>query len=207
MHADFENQSWIIWSRRLYRQSKLKYRHLERSFRPRKAVFAMKDTSPSYRCKVSSGNSRALLKLGWKTYPVQVFEMSRDSFSVRVPVPIANRVSIGSKPKLLYQEMLWQVLCTQKWVSEDKLVDLEFQQVAELTPPKLVSQPVGGAARQVQAIPRDSTLTVASGVALILMVLIMPAWGGQWGTSDAICNAVQTVWDTLGQMVGLKRSN
>jgi hypothetical protein len=167
----------------------------------------MKDTSPAYRCKVSSGNSHASLQLGWKSYPVQVFEMSRDSFSVRVPVAIAKRVSIGSKPKLLYQEMLWQVLCTQKWPGENQLIDLEFQQLAELTPPKVASQLVGGAARQVQAIPRDSTLTVALVAALILMVLIMPAWGGQWGTSDAICTAVQTVWDTLGQMVGLKRSN
>lgn len=165
----------------------------------------MKVTSPAYRCIVSSGNSHASLQLGWKSYPVQVFEMSRDSFSVRVPVAIAKRVSIGSKPKLLYQEMLWQVLCTQKWAGENQLVDMEFQQVAELTPPKVVSQPFGAAARQVQAIPRDSTLTVASCVALILMVLIMPAWGGKWGTSGAICSAVQTVWDTLWQMVGLKR--
>lgn len=191
---------------RLYRYSQLENRQLERSSRLRKEASVMKDTSPSYRCKVSSSNSRASLKLGWKSYPVQVFEMSRDSFSVRVPEVIANRVSIGSKPKLLYQEMLWQVLCTQKWIGENKLVDMEFHQVAELTPPKLVSQRVGGAARPIQAIPHDSTLTVATGVALILMVLIMPAWGGQWGTSDAICNAVQTVWDTLGQMVGLKRS-
>jgi len=166
----------------------------------------MKDTSPSYRCKVSSENSRASLKLGWKTYPVQVFEISRDSFSVRVPLAIAKRVSIGSEPKLLYQEMLWKVLCTQKWVGENQLVELEFQQVAELTPPKVVFQSVGATARQVQAIPRDNTLAVATVVAFILMVLILPAWGGQWGTSDAICTAVQTVWDTLGQMVGLKRS-
>ena len=165
----------------------------------------MTDTSPSYRCKVSSANSLASLRLGWKSYPVQVFEMSRDSFSVRVPEAIAKRVSVGSKPKLFYQEMLWRVLCTQKWVGENDLVDLEFQQVAELTPPKIVSSPVGGSAGRVHAIQRDSSLTVATGVALILTVLIMPAWGGQWGTSDAICTAIQTTWDSLGQMVGLKR--
>ena len=91
---------------RLYRYSQLENRQLERSSRLRKEASVMKDTSPSYRCKVRSSNSRASLKLGWKSYPVQVFEMSRDSFSVRVPEVIANRVSIGSKPKLLYQEML-----------------------------------------------------------------------------------------------------
>jgi len=191
---------------RMFRKSKPVFRHTDRLLRPIEDAFVMKDITPSYRCKVSAGNSRASLKLGLKSYPVQVVEMSRDSFSVRVPVRIANRVKVGSKPKLLYQEMLWRVLCIQKWGGENQLVNLEFQHVAELTPLKIVNQSVGGSAGPVRAIPRDSTLKVATGAALILMVLIMPAWGGQWGTSDAICNAVQTVWDTLGQMVGLKRS-
>lgn len=165
----------------------------------------MTNATPSYRCKVSNANSVAFLRLGWKSYPVQVFEMSRDSFSVRVPEAIARRVAVGSKPKLFYQEMLWRVLCTQKWVGENQDVALEFQQVAELTPLKVVSNPMSGTAGQVQAIQRDSSLMVAGGVALILMILIMPAWGGQWGTSDAICTAIQTTWDTLGQLVGLRR--
>ena len=192
---------------RMFRKSKPVFRHIERSLRPIEDAFVMKDTTPSYRCKVVTGNSRASLKLGLKSFPVQVVEMSRDSFSVRVPARIANRVKVGSKPKLLYQEMLWRVLCTQKWVGENQLVDLEFQQVAELTPLKIVNQSVGGSARHVLANPHDSSLKVAFVAALILTILIMPAWGGQWGTSDAICNAVQTVWDTLGQMVGLKRSS
>ena len=166
----------------------------------------MIDAIPSYRCKVSLGNSRGSLRLGWKRYKVDITELSRDSFSVRVPSSIANKIVVGSKSKLLYEEMLWSVQCTNKWIGESNQVNIEFQQLEELTPLKLRKAPLGGKARQVAAIGQtDPTLPVAMLGAFIIAVLILPAWGGQWGTSERMCSAVSSTWTALNELVTGKR--
>lgn len=166
----------------------------------------MIDATPSYRCKISVGNTRGSLRLGMRRFQVEVLEMSRDSFFVRVPIAIARKVAVGSKSKLLYQEMLWSVLCTNKWIGQSNQVDLEFKQLEELTPPKMRKAPLSGQARQVAAIGQtDPTLPVAMLGAFIIIVLILPAWGGQWGTSERMCSAVSTTWTALSELVTGRR--
>ncbi len=166
----------------------------------------MIDATPSYRCKISVGNTRGSLRLGRRRFQVEVLELSRDSFFVRVPIAIARKVSVGSKSKLLYQEMLWSVLCTHKWISQSNQVDLEFKQLEELTPPKMRKAPLSGQAKQVAAIGQtDPTLPVAMLGAFMIVVLILPAWGGQWGTSERICAAVSTTWSALSELVTGRR--
>ena len=163
----------------------------------------MMDATSSFRCKVSAGNTRGSLRLGYQRFKVDVVEMSRDSFCVRVPSAIARKVAVGSTSKLLYQGMLWSVLCTQKWIGESDRVDLEFKQLDELTVPKLQRATFFGKARSVGAIGQtDPTLPVAMLGAFLIAVLILPAWGGQWGTSQAICTAVSATWNALGELVG-----
>ena len=162
----------------------------------------MIDATPSYRCKVSVGNTRGSLRTGIRRFQIEVLELSRDSFFVRVPLEIAKKISVGSKSKLLYQEMLWSVLCTNKWIGPLNQVDLEFKQLEELTPPKMRKAPLSGQARQVAAIGQtDPTLPVAMLGAFILAILILPAWGGQWGTSERLCSAVSTTWSALSDLV------
>jgi len=151
---------------------------------------------------VSPENAKGFLHLGSRSRNVEVLEMSRDSFSVRVPSSIAKKIAVGSKSKLLYQEMLWSVLCTHKWVGESNSVDIEFKQLAELTPPKLRSAPLTGKANQVATIGQtDPTLPVALIGGFILALLVLPAWGGKWGTSEPICGAVSATWTALSGLV------
>ncbi len=141
-----------------------------------------------------------------RRFQVEVLELSRDSFFVRVPVTIARKIAVGSKSKLLYQEMLWSVLCTNKWIGQLNQVDLEFKQLKELTTPKLRRASLSGQAKQVAAIGQtDPTLPVAMLGALIITVLILPAWGGQWGTSEYLCSAVSTTWSALSELVTGRR--
>ncbi len=162
----------------------------------------MIDATPSYRCKVSAGNTRGSLQLGMRRFSVEVLEMSRDSFCVRLPAAIAKKVVVGKKSKLMYQEMLWSVLCTNKWIGESNQVDLEFKQLDELISPKLNRAPLSGKSTQVATIGQtDPTLPVAMLGAFILAILIMPAWGGQWGTSDKLCGLVSTTWSALSGLV------
>ncbi len=166
----------------------------------------MMDATSSFRCKVSEGNTRGSLRLGRQRFKVDVMEMSRDSFCVRVPSAIARKVAVGSTSKLLYQGMLWSVLCTQKRIGESDRVDLEFKQLDELTVPNLQRATFFGKARSVGAISQtDPTLPVAMLGAFVIAVLILPAWGGQWGTSQAICTAVSATWNALGELVGGSR--
>jgi hypothetical protein len=162
----------------------------------------MIDATPSYRCKVSAGNTHGSLQLGMRRFSVEVLEMSRDSFCVRLPAAIAKKVVVGKKSKLMYQEMLWSVLCTNKWIGDSNHVDLEFKQLDELISPKLNRAPLSGKSAQVAAISQtDPTLPVAMLAAFVLAILIMPAWGGQWGTSEKLCGLVSTTWSALSGLV------
>ena len=160
------------------------------------------DATTSYRCKIIAGNTRGSLRLGRQRFKVDIVELSRDSFCVRVPSAIARKVAVGSTSKLLYQGMLWSVLCTQKWIGESDRVDLEFKQLDELTVPKLQRARFFGKARSVGAIGQtDPTLPVAMLGAFIIAVLILPAWGGHWGTSQALCTAASATWTAIGELV------
>ena len=157
----------------------------------------MIDSTPSYRCKISDGNTRGTLYLGKRRVQADVLEMSRDSFCVRVPSRIAKKVSVGGKNKLMYQEMLWSVRCTHKWIGESNSVDIELQQLQELTPPKLNRGPASFQTKQFGLGQSDPALPAAFLGTMILIVLVLPAWGGNWGTSDAICAAISNTWSAL----------
>ncbi len=167
----------------------------------------MIDSVPSYRCRVSSGNNRGSLRIGMRRYGVAVLEMSRDSFTVRVPLSIASKLTIDSTCKLLYQEMLWSVKCCKKSIGGSNQIEIEFQQLEELTKLKLKKARGSGKANPVAAAGQnDPTLPFALIVAFIIAVLISPAWGGQWGTSDWICAAVTSTWTALVELVTGRRS-
>ena len=179
----------------------------EESYRFRNSYFigsVMTETTNSYRCKVSLANSRAVLRLGWQSFRVDVVEMSRDTFYVRVPNRLASKIVVGRKSKLFYQEMLWSVLCTHKWIGDCDKVDLEFKQLDELTPIDVPKASFWAVSRQ-RSTHSDSNLPVTLIGMFILTILIMPAWGGQWGTSDAICNAVNSVYGAVNQLMSGRR--
>lgn len=166
----------------------------------------MIDATPSYRCKVSLDNRQGSLHLGFRRYKVEIVEMSRDSFCVRVPSLLARKIAVGSKSKLLYQEMLWSVQCTHKWVGDSNQVDLEFQQLDELSKPKIKKGTFLSKSCQVAAGGQsDPALPVAMLGAFIVTVLVLPAWGGRWGTSDAMCSAVSSTWSTLSDLITARR--
>jgi len=161
----------------------------------------MIDAANSYRCKVCEGNSKASLQIGRRRFQVDVMELSRDTFCIRLAAADAKKVKVGGKSKLYYQEMIWSVLCTQKWFSSAEYVELELKQLEELTPINAPKSSLLNQSKCSSAMPADNTLPIAFGVSLIAVVLIMPAWGGQWGTSDAICSAVSATWTAVGQLV------
>jgi hypothetical protein len=162
-------------------------------------------TPSTYRCKVAYGNGRATLFVGRRKHPVTVSEMSCNNFIVQLPSSLAKKLTVGKQNKFFYQDMLWRVECTNKWLVSSDMVEVDLLQVAELTPPKIVQQTVGGTAKQTQAIQGDYTLLFTLAFALTISLLIMPAWGGEWGTSELICSAAQNTMKALGELIGVSR--
>jgi len=151
--------------------------------------------SDAYRCKIFRPNSRAWLKLGTRRRLVEVIEQSRDTFTVQINSGIAKKIEVGREFRLLYQDMLWSVLCRQKWVNREGLVDVEFEPIAELTPPEMPRVSLIHRSKTVSTNqPIDTTLAVMILCSVILFILIVPAWGGQWGTSKVICDSITNVW-------------
>lgn len=162
----------------------------------------MNTESAAYKCKIFRPNTKAWLKLGAKRRFVEVVEQSRESFTVRTTSKIAAKIKVGGKYRLFYQEQLWSVGCMNKWLNNEGGIDIEVEPLAELTPLKIVQ---GGifqrSSRASIASPMDGTLAFFITVLIIIAVLIMPAWGGQWGTSQLICDGVNSIWKTLSSIV------
>lgn len=162
----------------------------------------MNAESTSYKCKIFRPNSKAWIKSKTKRREVEVVEQSRDSFTVRTTANIASKIRVGGKFRLLYQEMLWSVGCKNKWLNDEGGIDIEVEPLEELTPPKIVQGGILQRSSNVStSAPMDGTLAFFLIALVIVGVLIMPAWGGQWGTSQLICDGVNTVWKTLASIV------
>jgi hypothetical protein len=160
------------------------------------------NTQAAYRCKIFRPNSKAWLKLGTKRRFVEVIEQSRDSFTVRSAPNIAAKVKVGTTIRLLYQEMLWSVRCKNKWLNTEGGIDLELEPLEELTPPKVVQGSIFQRSKHVSASnAMDGTIAFLLFGLIFVTILILPAWGGQWGTSQLICDGVNTIWKTLTSMV------
>jgi hypothetical protein len=162
----------------------------------------MNTESAAYKCKVFRPNTKAWLQLGNRRRFVEVIEQSRESFTVRTTSKIAAKIKVGGKFRLHYQEMLWSVGCKNKWLNNEGGIDIEVEPLKELTPPKIVQ---GGILQRSSNVstsgPMDGTLAFFLIALIIVGVLILPAWGGQWGTSQLICDGVSTVWKTLASIV------
>lgn len=162
----------------------------------------MLNTSPAFRCKVTRPNTRAYLRLGTRRRPVEVIEMSRDSFTVRLTKKLASKVKVGSRFRLFFQDVLWSVCCKEKWINHHGEVDVEFLTLEDLSPPPKVHGSWFASSRSISASgPMDGTLAMMLIGTLVLAVLIMPAWGGKWGTSQAICDGVTIVFNALKSLV------
>jgi hypothetical protein len=162
----------------------------------------MIDHSPAYRCKIVESQSGAWLKLGLRRKQVHVVERSRDTFLVRVSQSTANQVRVGAKFRFFYQDMLWSVLCKHKWIGQNNLVDVELEPIQELIKPKIQKGSWFNSAKPFSCTtPLDGTLAALFVGTILLSVLIMPAWGGQWGTSQLICDGVTIVWKALASLV------
>lgn len=161
----------------------------------------MLTTTPAFKCKVVRPETWGWLKLGLKKHLIEVIEISTDSFTVRLSQSMAKRVRIGKKFRLYHQGMLWAVRAKQKWLHDDKDYEVEFELLSELFAPKL--KKVARQKSLMSTAGNSSNLnliTTLLGVT-ILATLIMPAWGGKWGTAQFIDGSANMVFQAFKSLV------
>ncbi|MFN7845221.1 MAG: hypothetical protein ACK5YR_22065 [Pirellula sp.] len=161
----------------------------------------MLTSTPAFKCKIVRPESWGWIKLGVRRHLIEVIEVSRDSFTAKLSLSLARRIKIGKEFRLYHQGMLWAVQAKQKWPHEGEGVEVEFEPLSELIAPKV--KRVAWQKSQKSTAGNSSDLTlVATIIALVLLAaLIMPSWGGKWGTSQLISDSVNAVYTALKSLI------
>lgn len=161
----------------------------------------MLTSTPAFKCKVVRPETWGWIKLGVRRHLIEVVEVSRDSFTARLSLSLARRIKIGKEFRLYHQGMLWAVQAKQKWPHEGEGVEVEFEQLSELIAPKV--KKVARQKSQMSTAGNSSDLTLISTIlaVVLLAALLMPAWGGKWGTSQFISDSANAVYKALTGLV------
>jgi hypothetical protein len=161
----------------------------------------MLTTTPAFKCKVVRPETWGWIKLGVRRHLIEVIEVSRDSFTARLSLSLARRIKIGKEFRLYHQGMLWAVQAKQKWPHEGEGVEVEFEQLSELIAPKV--KKVARQKSQMSSAGNSSDLTLISTIlaVILLAALLMPSWGGKWGTSQFISDSVNAVYKALASLI------
>lgn len=161
----------------------------------------MLNSTPAFKCKVVRPETWGWIKLGVRRHLIEVVAVSRDSFTARLSLSLARKIKVGKEFRLYYQGMLWSVLAKQKWPHEGEGVDVEFEQLSELIAPKV--KRTCRQKSQMTSAGNSSDLTLISSIlaVVILAALLMPSWGGKWGTAQFISDSVTAVYKALTSLV------
>lgn len=162
----------------------------------------MNDRTSAYRCKLSPPYNRGYIKFGGSKKAVEVIEQSRESFTIAVPESMARKLTTNRKVTLIYQATVWQVICQNQWVNSEgqHLVELDcFEEQSQ--GPNYQGSGFGGSAKLQSTRAMDGTYAAVFLTVMTICILIMPAWGGRWGTSKIICDFAVQTWGALTSFI------
>lgn len=145
----------------------------------------MKVTS-AVRIAVVDGYQRGSLKLGWWKYPVRITQMNSVSFTAEIAPKIATKFKVSKVGLLRFQDTDWRVSIISKWVRPDGSIELELELLEELFRQRVEKAPLLAKNRTRNLMLTDPLLPLAIFFAVFLTFLVMPGFGGRWGTSSFI---------------------
>ena len=162
----------------------------------------MNDRTSAYRCKLSPPYNSGYVKIGGGKKRVEVVEQSREAFTIAVPENIARKLTSNRKISLFYQGTVWQVICKNKWVEGDgrHLVELECFEESNAGG-NYSGNGFGGSVRLQSTSAMDGTYAAVFLTVMTICILIMPAWGGRWGTAQIICNFAAHAWSAITSFI------
>ncbi|MFN9984838.1 MAG: hypothetical protein ACK52S_04735 [Pirellula sp.] len=138
------------------------------------------------RIAVVAGYQCGSLKLGWRKYPVRITQMNSVSFTALIEPKIATKIKVSKVGILRFQDADWRVSVISKWVRQDGSIELELQLIEELFRPRVDKAPLLSRNRTRNLMLTDPLLPLAIFFAIFVTFLVMPGFGGRWGTSSLI---------------------
>lgn len=144
------------------------------------------------RFKLIEENQPGILEIGRKKFSVNVVEMSVCQFSAIVDHKPSQRVRVGGYARLRILDKDCKVAVRKKRMLDHGKVQLEMEQIEEPIKPDGKAWTLFSAPKTVKISGGDSLMPVMIVFAALVTILIIPSFGGRWGTSRVISEAVET---------------
>ncbi len=134
-----------------------------------------------------------LLCTNLMNHPVAVTGQSWLGFTIRVPEKLAKKLSYGKFGRLRYQGDEYKVQYdVQEKVSSTE-VDVSLLLTDESYSKHRTRKAVGVKSRSIQVAQKDSVFSAAVLLCFLLILLALPGWGDQWGTSHYFDEGCRTI--------------
>lgn len=153
----------------------------------------------AYSFSIDAADASALLRVGRRTFPVQVANFSWAGFTVSAPRKWASRFKAGTSGTLSHQGTKHKISILGPTHFEDGIVHVSLARQDGNPQPHRTSY---GSAKSVSRNVNqgDPVLTVALGLCILLLILAMPGWGDSWGTSRYFTDGLNSIGSTLYKM-------
>jgi hypothetical protein len=146
------------------------------------------------RFKLIEENQPGTLEIGRKEYPINVIEMSVCQFSAIVDHKPSQKVRVGGYARLRILDKDCKVAIRKKRLLDHGKVQLEMEQIDEPISPERKKHTWFSSPKTVRVSGGDSLMPVMIVFAALITILIIPSFGGRWGTSKMISDAVESTW-------------
>jgi hypothetical protein len=144
------------------------------------------------RFKLIEENQPGTLEIGRRKYPMNVVEMSVCQFSAIVDHKPSQKVRVGGYARIRILDKDCKVAIRKKRLLDHGKVQLELEQIDEPIKPERKAWTLFSTPKTVQLSGGDSLMPVVIVFAALITILIIPSFGGRWGTSRVISEAVET---------------
>lgn len=152
---------------------------------------------PRYR--LNGENQVGSMEIGKRSYPVRVTEMSAQEFRALMDYKASCKIPRGGKARLKILGKDCKVVVTMKKLTGEGLVRLELKQIDEAHKPESSWRGwfFRSPSSRVSLSGGDSLMPIVMVVAAFITILILPSFGGRWGTAKRISDFVEWTWDTM----------
>jgi hypothetical protein len=158
------------------------------------------------RYQLTGENQVGSLEIGKRSYPLRVTEMNAQEFHALMDYKSSCKISRGGKARLKILGKDCKIVVKNKRLTGEGMVRLDLKQIDEAC--KQETSRKGWFSRspssRVSVSGGDSLMPIVMVVAVFITILILPSFGGRWGTAKRISDFVEWTWDTMAS--SLKKS-
>ncbi len=153
------------------------------------------DRSKPYHCPVTPDNSRGRVYRRMKSFPIDMTTVSVEEFSFIVRSSIAREFRPGNRFQLEYGAEKYEIECHECADLDAERTVVLATKIRDLT--KIDEGSVSPLSTLMNSRRMDPLWCIGIVTAMIFLMLMLPGWGDQFGTSHAITNTAQSLIDSF----------